>query len=667
MPTICVVSGTVLQTNGTPLAGVVVSVTLDRPFIYPTTGEVVPNSVQNTTTAADGTWSLSVIETTTSGVSVTFAFIYLQSAGASNQRYEYTATIPNTTSANFSDIINTSSDSEGFVPPVIPQYATVADLPTSAANGFLATVATSPASLYEFDLTTTTWNLVGPGGGSPSGITSINADTTVAQTIVVGSSGTDFAITTTGGVTTIGIPTASITNRGLLSSADWFTFNAKQNSIISANLTAPGTDGIAVTGGTGSLLSSASIAQQVANTSQNGYLSSTDWNTFNNKGAGTVTSVAVASANGLAGSSSGGATPSLTLSTTITGIAKGNGTALSAATSGTDYSAGTSSLSTGIVKSTTSTGALSIAISSDFPTLNQNTSGTATNVTATTNSTLTTLSSLSLPGTQVSGNISGNAANVTGIVAIANGGTGATRPGLLSVVAKTTTYLATVSDDVITASGSAFTITLPAATTLGKVLQFKKTDSSLTNIITITAGSGDNIDGASSITLNTQFESVEIVADGTHTWNLLNRSINDTTSTAISAFVAGGGFGTVSTSSFVSKRIGDSLQVWGTFTVGTASGTAASITLPSGIAIGKLPTTATGTIVGEWITSAGSTLNMFTTPNSGVIFYDGSTSGSIFFTGMSGTTGLIKSGGSTVSGTGLLITVNFLIPVVGWN
>ena len=52
---------------------------------------------------------------------------------------------------------------------------------------------------------------------------------------------------------------------------------------------------------------------------------------------GTVTSVSVASANGLAGTSSGGATPALTLSTSVSGIVKGNGTALSAATAGTDY------------------------------------------------------------------------------------------------------------------------------------------------------------------------------------------------------------------------------------------------------------------------------------------------------------------------------------------
>ena len=109
---------------------------------------------------------------------------------------------------------------------------------------------------------------------------------------------------------------------------------------------------------------------------------------------GKVTSISIASSNGFSGSSSGGTTPILTVGTTVTGLLKGNGTAISAATVGADYSVGTSALATGILKSTTTTGALSIAVAGDFPTLNQNTTGTA--------------------------------ANVTGVVAIVNGGTGQT-------------------------------------------------------------------------------------------------------------------------------------------------------------------------------------------------------------------------------------------------
>ena len=63
-------------------------------------------------------------------------------------------------------------------------------------------------------------------------------------------------------------------------------------------------------------------------------------------GLGTVTSVSVVSANGLAGTvATATTTPAITLSTTITGLLKGNGTAISAAASGTDYAPATSGTS----------------------------------------------------------------------------------------------------------------------------------------------------------------------------------------------------------------------------------------------------------------------------------------------------------------------------------
>ena len=55
-------------------------------------------------------------------------------------------------------------------------------------------------------------------------------------------------------------------------------------------------------------------------------------------GSGTVTSVSVVSANGLAGTvANPTTTPAITLSTSVTGLLKGDGTAISAAVSGTDY------------------------------------------------------------------------------------------------------------------------------------------------------------------------------------------------------------------------------------------------------------------------------------------------------------------------------------------
>lgn len=56
-------------------------------------------------------------------------------------------------------------------------------------------------------------------------------------------------------------------------------------------------------------------------------------------GSGSVTDVSVVTANGFAGTvATSTTTPAITLTTTITGILKGNGTAISAAVAGTDYS-----------------------------------------------------------------------------------------------------------------------------------------------------------------------------------------------------------------------------------------------------------------------------------------------------------------------------------------
>jgi hypothetical protein len=60
--------------------------------------------------------------------------------------------------------------------------------------------------------------------------------------------------------------------------------------------------------------------------------------TWADNGSGTVTTASVVSANGFAGSvANASTTPAITVSTSVTGVLKGNGTAISAATAGTDY------------------------------------------------------------------------------------------------------------------------------------------------------------------------------------------------------------------------------------------------------------------------------------------------------------------------------------------
>lgn len=60
-----------------------------------------------------------------------------------------------------------------------------------------------------------------------TGLGSLNGLTAASQYFATGTSGTDFAISSSTATHTFNLPTASATNRGALSSADWTTFNGK--------------------------------------------------------------------------------------------------------------------------------------------------------------------------------------------------------------------------------------------------------------------------------------------------------------------------------------------------------------------------------------------------------------------------------------------------------
>ena len=64
-----------------------------------------------------------------------------------------------------------------------------------------------------------------------TGLTAINSLTGAVQTLTTGTSGTNFAINSTGTTHTFNLPTASATNRGALSSTDWSAFNGKQSAL----------------------------------------------------------------------------------------------------------------------------------------------------------------------------------------------------------------------------------------------------------------------------------------------------------------------------------------------------------------------------------------------------------------------------------------------------
>jgi len=122
---------------------------------------------------------------------------------------------------------------------------------------------------------------------------------TSVAALTLGTTGTDLSSTVANGTTTpvitLNVPTASATNRGALSSADWTTFNGKQSAL---TFTSP-------------LVNTANtITINQSSSTTDGYLSSTDWNTFNGKASNSFTTIAVASQTSIVADS---ATDTLTL------------------------------------------------------------------------------------------------------------------------------------------------------------------------------------------------------------------------------------------------------------------------------------------------------------------------------------------------------------------
>lgn len=118
-----------------------------------------------------------------------------------------------------------------------------------------------------------------------TGLASLDGLTSAAQYFQVGSTGSDFNIATSGTDTHVfNLPTADSSKRGALSSTDWSTFNGKQdalgftpsNSIISISTVSP------LSGG-GNLTVNRTISISQSSASVDGYLSSTDWSIFNGK------------------------------------------------------------------------------------------------------------------------------------------------------------------------------------------------------------------------------------------------------------------------------------------------------------------------------------------------------------------------------------------------
>jgi hypothetical protein len=353
--------------------------------------------------------------------------------------------------------------------------------PASATDNAIARFDTTTGKLIQNSVVT-----IGDTG-AVTGFTTLSASTSVTTSIVQASNSAGLALKNAGGTTQMSVGAGGGDNMSINVSTNLNGTNAQidisptgtghvhikpsgtgaveiapTNAGTMNNMVIGGTTPLAITGttitattfvGSGASLTGVvtsvgatspvtssggatpTIAMPAATTSVNGYLTSTDWNTFNSKQpAGTyVTSISIASSNGFTGTSSGGATPSLTLATSITGILKGNGTAISAATSGTDYAPATSGSS--ILYGNGAGGFSNVTIGTGVSFAGGTLSATGSGGTVTSVGGTGTVNGITLTGTVTSsgnltlgGTLSGVSLStqVTGTLPIANGGTGET-------------------------------------------------------------------------------------------------------------------------------------------------------------------------------------------------------------------------------------------------
>lgn len=624
----------------------------------------------------------------------------------------------------------------------VPIYATLADFPSGTNIGDLA-VAADTQNLYVWS--GSAWELE----ATPGAALAISA---------FGSTPNADGLTLSGGV--LNMQPADATHPGGISTTDWNTFNNKQpagnyitaltgdgaasgpgsaaltlatvntdvgsytNAAITVNgkglvtaasngatgnLTEATSSVLTIGSGTGAVLGSGTtIAVTQSTTSASGYLSSTDWNTFNGKQASgsyitALTGDVTASGPGAAAATLATVNSDIGEFALVTVNAKGLVTAARSITGDATTTINSSVLTLATVNVNPGT----FGSASVVPLVAVNGKGLVTNIGGATvvapagtlsgttlNSTVVS-SSLTSVGTIGSGTWQGTkvaegyggtnqSTYTTGDILYASGSNTLSKLGIgssatvltvntgvpswqavgnISVTSQTTTYSILSTDGVILCSGSAFTATLPtAASQSGETHRIIKTDSSLTNIITLATTSSQTIGSyGTSVTLNTINEAWTVVSDGTN-WQVLDHYVP-------SFFTSSTPSGSLSTNATYSggwKRIGDSVTVFWKVTLAGSPGTVNPITInmPSGMTINT-----------SFVNTAGNndaiqgTANYFHSGGTAVMLahvYDSSSA--ITLKQWGGTSiGAFNNTTPSTMGNGDELSGYFTVPVSGWN
>jgi hypothetical protein len=286
--------------------------------------------------------------------------------------------------------------------------------------------------------------------------TSVSLGSSTNVGTVTSVTGTSPVVSSGGTTPAISMPAATGSVNGYLTSTDWTTFNNKGSGTVTS---VTGTSPVVSSGG-----ATPAISMPAATTSVSGYLTSTDWNTFNSKGSGTVTSVSgTGTVNGLTLTGTVTTSGSLTLGGTLSGIANSALTNSSITINGSSVSLGGS-----VTVTATASAALTIGTGLSGTSYNGSTAVTIANTgvlsfsggtTGLTPATATT-GAITLGGTLVVGNGGTGVATLTGL-AYGNGTsafTAATAAQVVSVIGSTAVTNATNATNVgITAASSGAT------------------------------------------------------------------------------------------------------------------------------------------------------------------------------------------------------------------
>ena len=153
------------------------------------------------------------------------------------------------------------------------------------SSSYITLTSLSGSSPLQYNNSTGAFSIL-QAGASQSGYLSSTDWTTFNSKASL----TTFSATTplsyNSGTGAFSIQVANTGQSGYLSNTDWNTFNNKQTALSFGNLTETSSSILTIAGGTGAVIGSGTtIAVKQSSSTQSGYLSSTDWTTFNSKQA----------------------------------------------------------------------------------------------------------------------------------------------------------------------------------------------------------------------------------------------------------------------------------------------------------------------------------------------------------------------------------------------